>query len=518
MTTSISQAPGLDAQADIQPRRAGRREWWGLAVLLLPTVLLALDMTVLHLAAPQLSADLRPTSSQLLWILDIYGFMIAGFLITMGTLGDRIGRRRLLLIGATAFGIASVLAAFSTSAAMLIATRALLGVAGATLMPSTLSLIRNMFQVDRERTFAITIWMTGFIVGSALGPLVGGILLEFFWWGSVFLLGVPVMLLLLVCGPALLPEFRDERAGRLDFASALLCVVAMLSLIYGLKHMARDGIGLLPVSVMLAGLLIGTLFVRRQRRLAEPMFDLRLFANRAFSTSVAALLLTILALSGAWLMVFQYLQGVLGMSPLRAGLVMLPATLVQVFASMLVPVLSRRVRTSVLVSGGLLMAAAGFLAMTQVHGNGSAWPLLIGIVITSVGVMPMMILATDLVVGSAPPHKAGAASATSETASELGMALGIAVIGSIGAAVYRGRMIDAIPTGVPSELASASIDTLGGALGAFADLPPALGMELMAAARVAFDAALHVNAAIGAAIVAATAWLTARNLRRLPLR
>jgi len=222
------------AHIDQAQQPASRREWLGLAVLVLPTLLLALDMTVLHLAAPHLSADLQPSSTELLWILDIYGFMVAGFLITMGTLGDRIGRRRLLLLGALAFGVASVAAAFSTSSVMLIVMRALLGIAGATLMPSTLSLIRNMFHVERERTLAITVWMTGFIVGSAIGPLVGGLMLEFFWWGSVFLLGVPVMALLLLAGPFLLPECRDEQAGRLDVVSALLCIVALLLVIYGL--------------------------------------------------------------------------------------------------------------------------------------------------------------------------------------------------------------------------------------------------------------------------------------------
>src|SRR5690606_38103523 len=223
------------------------------------------------------------------------------------------------------------------SAEMLIALRALLGIAGATLMPSTLSLIRNMFRVERERTLAITVWMTGFIFGSAVGPLVGGFLLEHFWWGSVFLLGVPVMALLLIAGPLLLPEFRDELAGRLDFASAGLSGLTLLSVIYGLKSIARDGLTAPAVAIFVGGLLLGAIFARRQRRLADPMLDLSLFANRAFSTSVIALLLTILALSGAWLMLFQYLQGVLGLSPLRAGLVMLPPAILQVGASFLVP-------------------------------------------------------------------------------------------------------------------------------------------------------------------------------------
>ena len=496
-----------------QPAPASRREWLGLAVLMLPTVLLALDMTVLHLAAPHLSAELRPTSSQLLWILDIYGFMIAGFLVTMGTLGDRIGRRRLLLGGATAFGLASVMAAFAPSAETLILARALLGVAGATLMPSTLSLLRNMFQVDSERTLAITVWMTGFIVGSAIGPLVGGALLEFFWWGSVFLLGVPVMALLLITGPWLLPEFRDRDAGRQDWTSALLSVATVLALIYGLKDLARNGPGLLPLVAVLAGLLIGALFVRRQRRLATPMFDLALFSNRDFSTSVGAMMLSILALSGAWLMVFQYLQGVLGLSPLHAGLTMLPPAVLQTALSLLIPRLTGYLPRWQLVSGGLGLAVLGFVALIGVNSLDDLWLLITGMTVMGLGVMPMMILGTDMVVGAAPPEKAGAASATSETATELGMALGVAVIGSLGAAVYRHHMLTTLPEGLTPEQALAAGDTLGGAVGASAGLSPALAEPLMAAARAAFNAALHTNAAVGAAIIAATALLTAWRLR-----
>lgn len=499
-----------------KPRAAGPREWWGLAVLVLPTVLLALDMTVLHLAVPHLSGDLKPTSTQLLWILDIYGFMIAGFLITMGTLGDRIGRRRLLLCGAAAFGAASALAAFSTSAEMLIVTRALLGIAGATLMPSTLSLIRNMFQVDSQRTLAITVWMTGFIVGSAIGPLVGGIILELFWWGAVFLLGVPVMLLLLVLGPFLLPEFRASNTGRLDLVSVALCVTALLAVIYGLKEIARSGTATLPMLTIIGGLVVGALFVLRQRALADPMFDLSLFANRAFSTAIAALMLTILAMSGAWLMVFQYLQGVLGLSPFKAGLAMLPATVVQVLTAMLVPPLTRRVQPSALISAGLLIAVLGFLAMTQAHGPSAMQWLLVGVLIMGIGAMPMSILGTDLVVSSAPADKAGAASATSETAAELGMALGIAIIGSVGAAIYRRDIADQLPAGLPAAVKEAALDTLGGALAAASELPADAGSRLIAAAQEAFSAALHANAAIGAAIAATTAVLIVLFLRTQP--
>src|SRR3954468_8531774 len=236
----------MTAALAIAPR-ATRREWIGLAVLALPCLLYSMDLTVLNLAVPQISAQLRPSSAQLLWILDIYGFMIAGSLITMGTLGDRIGRRRLLMIGAAAFGAASVLAAFATSTSMLIGTRALLGMAGATLAPSTLSLIRTMFRDPQQRTVAISVWITSYSAGGAIGPLVGGVLLEHFWWGSVFLVGVPVMLLLLAVGPALLPEYRDPSARRLDLPSAALSLAAVLAVIYGLKRFAESGAAMLPV-------------------------------------------------------------------------------------------------------------------------------------------------------------------------------------------------------------------------------------------------------------------------------
>src|SRR3712207_3784959 len=237
----------------VAPPRAGRRERIGLAVIALPCLLYSMDLTVLHLAVPQLSEDLKPSSAELLWIIDIYGFLVAGSLITMGTLGDRIGRRRLLLIGAAAFGVASVFAAFSTSAEMLIAARALLGVAAATLAPSTLSLIRNMFLDPRQRTTAIAVWVTSYSVGGAIGPLLGGVMLEYFWWGSVFLLGVPVMVLLLAVGPVLLPEFRDPEAGRPDLVSAALSLAAVLAAIFGLKQIAQDGLSWWPFVSILAG-------------------------------------------------------------------------------------------------------------------------------------------------------------------------------------------------------------------------------------------------------------------------
>jgi MFS transporter, DHA2 family, multidrug resistance protein len=370
--------------------RAGRREWVGLAVLALACVVYAMDLTVLHLAVPSLSEDLRPSSAQLLWIIDIYGFMVAGALITMGTLGDRIGRRRLLLIGAVAFALSSVLAAFSTSAEMLIASRALLGIAGATIAPSTLSLIRNMFLDPSQRAFAIGVWITAYSLGGAIGPILGGALLEFFWWGSVFLLAVPVMALLLVLGPLLLPEFRDPDAGRLDLPSAALSLVAVLAVVYGLKQAAQDGLQAAAVGAIAVGVGVGAAFVRRQRRISDPLIDLGLFRVRAFSASLAVYTLGILVLFGAFLFIYQYLQLVAGQSPFRSGLLTLPSFASFVVGSMVAPAIVKRVRPAYVIAAGLVIGAIGFGLMAQV-GADSHLALLVGAsAVFSLGLAPIL--------------------------------------------------------------------------------------------------------------------------------
>jgi DHA2 family multidrug resistance protein-like MFS transporter len=495
--------------------RAGRREWVGLAVIALPCLLYAMDLTVLNLAVPALSADLRPSSAQLLWITDIYGFIVAGSLITMGTLGDRIGRRRLLLLGAGAFGLASVLAAYATSPEWLIAARALLGVAGATLAPSTLSLIRNMFLDPRQRTVAIAVWVTSFSVGGAIGPLLGGLLLEWFWWGSVFLLAVPVMALLLVLGPLLLPEYRDPNAGRLDLRSAGMSLAAVLLVIYGLKQFAQDGPGWRPALFIVAGVAVAVVFVRRQHTLADPLVDLRLFRSPAFSASLGSYLGGILVVFGAFLFIAQYLQSVLGLSPLQAGLWMLPEAVGFVVGSMLAPPLARRARPGLVMAGGMALAAVGFGLLTQVQSGSGLAVLVTGSLVLSLGLAPVVTLATDLIVGAAPPQRAGAAAGISETGAEFGGALGIAVLGSIGIAVYRGQATDTIPAGVPSEAAAAAQDTLGGAVAAAGRLPGQLGAALLDAAREAFTQALQVTATISATLTLGIAILAAVVLRHV---
>ncbi len=500
------------------PPRAGRREWIGLAVLILACVLYAMDLTVLHLAVPSLSADLKPSSTQLLWIVDIYGFLVAGSLITMGTLGDRIGRRRLLLIGAAVFSITSVLAAFSTSAEMLIASRALMGVAGATLAPSTLSLIFNMFLDPRQRSVAIGIWISGFSAGGAIGPVLGGVLLEYFWWGSVFLLALPVMALLLALGPRVLPEFRNPEAGRLDLRSAAMSLAAVLAVIYGLKEIAQDGLGWLPALSILAGLATGFLFLRRQRRLADPLIDLRLFRIPTFNVSLATNVVAIFVAVGYFLFIAQYLQLVLGLSPLQAGLASLPSAVGFIVGSNVAPRFIHRFRPAFVLSATLILAAAGLLVLTQVGAAAGLAIVVTASVLISLALAPVFTLTTELIVGSAPPERAGAASGISETAAELGGAMGIAILGSIGTAVYRSGLASRLPAGIPAETAEIARDTLGAAVGVAQQLPDQLGLALLDIARDAFVQGLHLAAAISAAVAIGAAVLAMALLRRVPAR
>ena len=494
--------------------RAGKREWIGLAVIALPCLLYSMDLTVLHLAVPALTRDLEPSSAQLLWIIDIYGFLVAGSLITAGTLGDRIGRRRLLLIGAGLFAIASVLAAFSRSAEMLIATRALLGLAGATVAPSTLSLIRNMFLDDHERRVAVSIWVMSYSIGGAVGPLIGGVLLELFWWGSVFLMSVPVMALLLVVGPRLLPEYRGPNVRPLDLTSAALSLLAVLSMIFGLKQIAQSGVHATAILSILLGLAVGLVFVRRQRSLADPLLDLRLFRVAAFSASLATYGLTILILFGGFLFLPQYLQLVLGLSPFDAGLWTVPWALAFVVGSVVTPPLARIVRPAVLMPVGLALSAIGYWMITGFDSATGFASFALASIIFSLGTSPVFTLTTDLIIGAAPPERAGAAAALSETSAEFGGALGIAIFGSIGVAVYRGTMVDAIPPNVPVEAAQAAAGTLGGAVEVARQLPGEAGDALRSAAQLAFVQAMRLCAAIsaiGSIALALFAWVAFRR-------
>ncbi|MFD9892570.1 MFS transporter [Amycolatopsis sp. NPDC059027] len=474
----------------------GRKRWWALAVLALPTLLISVDMTVLGFALPYLSEDLAPSGAEQLWIVDIYSFVLAGLLVFMGTLGDRVGRRKLLLTGAVAFGVASVLAAFSTSPLMLILARALLGVGGATLMPSTLSLLRGIFTDDRERRIAIAVWSSAFSGGMALGPVVGGWLLGHFWWGSVFLINVPVMVLLLIAGPFLLPEARDPSPGRFDPLSAVLSLATVLPVVYGIKVLATEGFSVVAVLGILVGAGFGVVFVRRQRALESPMIDLALFANPRFTGSVVTNLLAVFALSGLLFLVPQYLQLVLGKSPLEAALWVLPSSAASVLGAMAAVWFAKRFRVPVLVSGGLVVAAIGCVVLAAAGVESGLAAVVIGFVVVGGGVALADTLTNDMIISAAPAERAGAASAISEMGFELGGALGTAILGSVATAVYRG--------GLPAGTPEAARETLGGAVATAQQLPADQAGALLGAAKEAFVNGLNITALAATAVLVYT--------------
>jgi MFS transporter, DHA2 family, multidrug resistance protein len=490
--------------------RAGRREWIALGVLTLPALLVSMDLSVLFMAAPWLTADLSPTGPQLLWIMDAYGFLMAGLLLTMGALGDRIGRRRLLLLGAMAFGATSVLAANAPTAELLVLARALLGVSGATLAPSTLALLRGMFTDPTQRRAAVGIWTGAFTGGIALGPIVGGLLLEHFRWGSVFLINVPVMALLLVVGPVLLPESRDPTPGRFDPVSALLSVAAVLAVVHGVKELAHSGGTAPALAAVLAGLAAGSVFVRRQLRLPDPLVDVRLFRDGAFSAAFGSYVVMIAGSAGLGYLAVQHLQVVLELRPFTAALWQLPTVAATAVGITLATALVRWLRPAVLACAALLVAAIGFVLVGQVEvGTGPAGMMAAYSVVT-LGTGMLVPLAIDLIVGAAPVHRAGAAAGLGEAGSELGGALGIAVLGSIAGAVYRDRLV---PGELPPAVAGAASETVGNAVAAARGLPEPLAGALVAAAQRAYTAGFTTAATVTAVLLAVTAAVV---LVRLP--
>ncbi|MFC7621564.1 MFS transporter [Microlunatus sp. GCM10028923] len=485
--------------------KAGPRAWGGLAVLALPTLLVSMDLSVLILVLPSLSVDLRPDGIQALWITDIYGFLIAGALITMGTLGDRLGRRRLLMFGAAAFAAASALAAFAPGPEWLIAARAVQGIAGATLMPSTLSLIRSLFHRRDERAFAISIWVVCFSIGIVVGPLLAGVLLQFFWWGSVFLVNLPIMALLLILAPALLLESKDPSPGRFDLLGAVLATATMLALVLAMKTLAKDGPTPVAIGTGLAGLILGLLFIRRQRTIDHPLLDLSLFKIPAFSTAVGLNLLIGTTMAGTYLFTAQYLQLVSGLPALLAALWLLPQTAALIISSTLAARLARRIRPAYLITGGMVIAIAGLISFTRVDPGGGIAPIVIGSFLTALGFGPAGTLGPDLIISSAPAERAGAAAAVSETGNELGNASGIAILGSLGIAYYQAIMSGHALPGLPAGARALAVDSLAGAYQAVQGLAPALRDEVLAAARTAFTSALQLTAwaASGAVLILA---------------
>ena len=495
--------------------RAGRREWIGLGILALPALLISLDFSVLTLAVPKISEALHPSASQLLWIVDVYGFMLAGLLIAMGSLGDRIGRRRLLLLGAGGFGAASLLAAFSTSSSMLIGARALLGVAGATLLPSTMALISVMFADERQRVTAIAIWSTSLPIGGAIGPLAGGLLLHWFWWGAAFLIGVPVMAVLLLLGPVVLPEYRDRKAKPPDLWSIVVSLGAVLPIVFGIQQLATSDGGSASWLAVVAGLCVGLAFVQRQRHLRDPLVDLRLLRRPALSLALIANLVAFFVILGMLMLFAEYLQLIHGLSTLEAGIWTLPAMAGLILGSLATPLLVKRARQPLVMSGGFLLSAIGFALLGRASVHGGFALAVAGAAIFCLGLAPVTTLVVNVVLATAPPERAGAASGLSESTTELGGALGIAVLGTVASAVYQRNLSGRAMGALPSAARETARGSLGGAVSAAHQLGARAAHQLLADAQGAFASGVRVAAVVSTMIVIVLSALTFASLRRV---
>lgn len=487
-----------------------KKRWWALAVLMLPVLLVSIDNTVLAFAVPSISQSLEPSGVQQLWIVDAYSLVLAGLLVPMGSLADRIGRKKLLIIGSTGFALVSLLAAFAPSAGWLIAARATLGIFGATLMPSTLSLIRNIFIDSNERRTALAVWGAGFASGAALGPVVGGFILEHFDWGAVFMMAVPVLLPFLILAPILIPESKDPNPGTVDPTSILLVMLSMTSLTYAIKHVAEAGIDAQVIATVLIGLVAGWLFIRRQLTRAVPMLDVRLFTNSVFTGAITANMLTMMSMVGFIYFVSQHLQLVAGMSPLEAGLFLVPGTVVNMVAGLLFVRLVPRFHPAHIIAFGMFLNALGY-GVVLVLGGSSSFTLMLAFLLLGLGGGAAETLANDVMLSSVPASKAGAASAISETSYELGSVLGTAVLGGILTAAYRAHI--ELPAGLSVEQADAAHETLGGATTVAGQVETGLSAELIAAAQHAFDSGVLWTAGISAALMLVTTVMVLRMLR-----
>jgi MFS transporter, DHA2 family, multidrug resistance protein len=495
-----------------QAPKAGRKEWIALGVLLLPLLLVSMDTSVLLYAVPFITKALHPSSAQQLWMYDIYGFVLAGLLVTMGAVGDRIGRRRLLLLGAFCFSVASLGAAYATNAGELVAARAVQGVAAATLMPSTLALIRNMFHDEGQRKKAIGVWTGGMLSGVMLGPVLGGILLNHFWWGSVFLINLPFMVMLLAGAPFLLPEYRSALTGRFDLPGSVLSFGAVLPVIFGITEIAENGASAQRFGIVAFGLAMSGLFFWWQRAAAHPVVDLSLFRSRGYSGSLATALIAMFAILGNAILLTQYLQSVLGMTPLVAALWSMVPSLGVGAVIGITGALVKRFDRAYIIAGCFVAVLGGYAVQaTLLHADSRLWVLMIGAGLLACGAVGVMTLGNELLLGAIPPERAGAAAAMNETATELGGALGMAVMGSIGAAVYRHHLAGAVPA--PARA------TLGGAVATAAREHGSAGAHLLAAAREAFTASINSVSIVGAVLMAAAAIATVvflRGLRAVP--
>ncbi len=414
-----------------------------------------MDATILNVALPTLAADLAPSGVETLWIVDIYGLVLAGLLVAMGGLGDRIGRRRLLTIGLVLFGLASVAAALAQTPAHLLVARAALGVGGAMLMPSTLSILRTVYTDARERTIAIGIWSAVASGGFALGPIVGGAVLEIAPWGWVFAINVPVVLVGLVLVWRIVPESRNPDPGPWDMPAVLLSVSGMLALVWAVKHVGKDGLDLIGPLAAAGGACALALFVRRQARSRTPILDVTLFRDRRFAGSAVAVLFVFFGFGGMLLLLTQFLQIVEGHGPLAAGVRLLPLAAAVAVVSPVTHLLVERLGANVVVAGGFTLVAAGLAVVGTLEPGDAELVLVLGLALTGAGGGLAATAASAAIMACAPVRRAGGAAAVQETAYELGGALGVAVLGSVMAAAYRADL--------PRDVGAAVRDGLPGA-------------------------------------------------------
>lgn len=451
-------------RTDTAPLRA----WLGLLVILGPVLLVAMDGSVLFLAMPAITAALTPTADQSLWILDSYGFAVGALLIAFGALGDRYGRLRLLLTGATVFGIASAAAAFAPGPEILIGLRVLMGVAGATLLPSALAILSTLFADPRQRAQAIGVFAATFAAGFALGPIVAGQLLTRFWWGSVLLINLPVLLVFLVLAPLLLREVREARTGRVDVASVLASAAGLLLTMYAVKHAAAAGPSGSGLGAGFVGLALLTWFARRQSRIANPLVDFGLFRNPVFAIAIVTGFLPLAAWSATAYLASAYLQSVLGLSVARAALLAVPGAVVLTVAAVLTPVVVGRTgRSAALIGAHFFIAAGLFLLLFAGTGGGTGW-YVASTAVAGIGYGISFSVVADIAVAAVPPARAGSAAALAETGNELGNAVGIAVFGSLAALLFRLTGPELAPTlGETAQVAGIAPAALADARAAF---------------------------------------------------
>ncbi len=501
--------PTTTTHAAADPRR-----WWSLGVLCMSLLIISLDNTILNVALPHLVSELGATTSQLQWIVDGYTLIFAGLLLTAGSLGDRFGRRGALTVGLVIFGLGSVASALAGSANTLIFTRAFMGIGGALIMPATLSLLTNIFTDPKERARAIGAWAAIAGAGAAFGPLIGGFLLEHFWWGSVFLINVPVVLVAIVAGRVLLPTSRDESAPKLDLVGAVLSVTGLVAVLWGvIEGPSKGWSDPVVLAAIVGGLVVLVGFVQWELRSAHPMLDVRFFRNPRFSAANIAITLVFFAMFGASFLVTQYLQTVLGYSALEAGARMMPMALTMLVVAPMSPRVVERIGTKVVVGTGLLLAAAGVGVLSQVPVD-DGYPLLVaGMMVMAVGMGLVMAPATESIMGSLPPAKAGVGSAMNDTTRQMGGALGVAILGSVLASSYRPAVQSSLQgLGLPVEAVAVAQDSVGGAFQVASRLPSELGTAVMDAASEAFVTAFHSTVLVAAAVLLVAAGVVFRFL------